>query len=246
MKNSNTILLGVLVLILIIITAGAVFFGSTINKFSDEEWIGHNMVSKEVILEPFTTLTTHGNFTIDFTQDSICKLIINADSALMDKIKYSVKQGDLQFNVDRNGKYPKIKLTLSAPSLEKIDISAGSSFKTNKLKSNSFIANGSAGSQMEIVGDFNEFSTDISAGCSLNVKGTTNLFNIDGSAGVEIKAGEFVAKKCNVDLSAGAFADINVVDELGVDASAGAAITYSGSPRITKMDLSAGGSLKKK
>jgi hypothetical protein len=69
---------------------------------------------------------------------------------------------------------------------------------------------------MEIVGDFNEFSIDLSAGSRLNAKGTANLFRVNGSAGVEINARELIAKNCSIDISAGASADVNVVEELGV------------------------------
>ena len=245
MKKSNVILLGVLGFILLFITAAAVYFGNITTKYNDEDWISHSTVSEEVFLENFNSITAEGRFHIDFKQDSTYKLVINADSALMNKIRYTTQNGELRFEVDEKGRYPGIKLVISSPILEELDIAAGSSFKTDHLKADVFSAKGSAGTQMEIAGDFNEFSINLSAGSSLNAKGTANLFTVDGSAGVKINAAELIAKKCNIDISAGALADVNVVEELGVNASAGAMITYAGSPVITRMDMSAGASIKK-
>ena len=246
MKKSNLILLGVLGFILLFITATAIYFGNITTKYNYEEGVSYSIVSEEILLENFNAITAEGRFRIDFKQDSTYTLVINADSALMNKISYTIQNGELHFEVNEIGNYPNIKLTISSPILEELDIAAGSSFKTEHLKANVFSAKGSAGTKMEIAGDFNEFSINLSAGSSLNAKGTANLFNIDGSAGVKINAGELIAKKCNIDISAGALADVNVVEELGVNASAGAMITYAGSPNITRMDLSAGASIKKK
>ncbi len=246
MKKSNLILLGVLGFILLFISAAAIYIGNTVDIFNNEDWISQNTVSEEISLEDFNSITAAGHFHIDFKQDSIYKIVIKADSALMTKIGYTVLNGELHFEVEEKGRYPEINLAISSPTLEKLHIAAGSSFKTNYLKENTFSANVSAGSHMEIVADFNEFSIDLSAGSILDARGTANLFNIEGSAGVKINAGELVVQKCNIDISAGASADINVVEELGVSASSGALITYAGSPIITRMDMSAGASLKKR
>ena len=70
--------------------------------------------------------------------------------------------------------------------------------------------------------------------------------NLKVTGGGDIKAYELVAQKANVKITGGSEANINVSEELEIEASGGGDVYYIGSPVIKSVHVSGGSELHRK
>jgi len=245
MKTSNKLLLGLLILILIVITAGVV----TIKLFSESKSVNLSgvVITQEKEISEFTGLSLSGRIKVFYTHNEQANLTLTGDSALLNHVEIFLNDNELSIKLNKKvADKNRVEVYLQNPGMNKLDVVAGAIFETTTaINMAALEANASAGGIATVEGEFTEFKGSASAGGIITVKGYVQHSTFNGSAGAQIQATECIVQYCEVNVSAGAFAKINVEKELNASASAGGTIMYLGSPNIIGTDITSGGSLTK-
>lgn len=245
MKTSNKLLLGFLILIV----AGIVTFLSVAKVYISKELISGNGNRKDETraVSTINNLDIQGRFSVFLTQGEKASLKINADENLLKLVESTNEEGELSLRIKgRINSNDVIKLYITADSLQNLDFSAGANVETpQELRGEKLKINSSAGASGNLKLRYNEIVCDAHAGSDLTLLGITNISSFIFSSGASINAEELKTKRASVEGSAGGNASINVEDELSAELSAGASLDYSGNPKVTKMETTAGGSINK-
>jgi hypothetical protein len=243
MKTSNIILLSFFGIILLSITVILFAFSRDANfamaPDSDDK---SGNAEQQLTLPHFNKIDIESRFYVHYTQDTFQKVVVKADSNLIDLAVTEVNNGKLFIHSKkrlRNRQH--IDVYVTTDSINEVKSSAGGTFKTSrKMKVYQFDGLGSAGAVYEVDGDITNLKIDFSAGCVGNFSGNCKNLGIESSAGSVINAGNLVANKGNVSSSAGSVVNVNVTGELSVHASSGSVIKCQGNPQIKNIDISSG------
>lgn len=247
MKTSSKILLGLFLCILLSITVFAIYVVSNLSKRSGEQ-MSNKLISEERQLSHFYQIETTDGISVVFTQDTVQKVVVVADSLLLKDVVTEVKDGKLILRRNGNDNFEmNVIVKLNVDSLTLLDISAGSSFKlANTLSGYALETKVSSGGYVEGAFDFTSLKFDLSSGSNGDVKGKTIKLEAEVSSGSNFKASSLNSVSALVKASSGGNMDINVTGDISVDASSGGNISYTGSPNLKSINISSGGNFNKR
>ncbi len=114
------------------------------------------------------------------------------------------------------------KIIVTAPKIQALDASSGSSSKLSMIHSR-------------------QFTLDLSSGSFAEVSGRSDSCSVDLSSGANLKAREFVCGSASVDVSSGGHGEIAVLNSVAGDASSGGHMAVYGTPERVSIDRSSGG-----
>jgi hypothetical protein len=241
MKTSNTILFTAMAILIVLMTAVAIVFKVKSTGFTSVE--NGNKISREINLESFNRISVEGGFQVEYTVGNDNKLVIEADSSVMERIETSVSGNTLRIHLSRSsGK--RIVCKLNAPVFEGLSVSAGGRFSSeDTLVVSNFEVNASAGSVINLIGKFGNVETDASSGSRINLAGTGEKIIASASSGSTNYFADMEANYAKLEASSGASIRINA-KELEASASSGASIRYKEGGIIKNVESSSGGSIK--
>lgn len=247
MKTSSKILLGLFLSILLAITIFAIYVVSSFSKQkTGNEYNIAETVERQ--LPHFYQIESTDGISIEFTQDSVQKVVIIADSTLLKEVITEVKDGKLILHRSDNENFDQnVIIKINADSINKLELSAGSSF-LSKIPVKGYILDisASSGSHVEVNLNFSRLKIDLSSGSSADVSGTVAKMIAETSSGSVFTAPKLMAASASVSASSGANMEVNVADDITVEASSGGSISYIGSPVLKSIDVSSGGNFSKK
>lgn len=179
----------------------------------------------------FTKISASGGVDVYFTQSNSQKIEIEADEDLIKDIKTRVESGKLiiereKKNLSWGNNKKSMKVYVSAPAIEEVNISGGVDFYCEELKCNSgFKLNASGGADADIT--------------KLLVSKSTEILT-SGGADIEIKNME--TKDCILSASGGGDIDANIQasGNIEMNASGGADIKVSGQAKQVNANASGG------
>ena len=205
-------------------------------------------ISKKVAVSPFENVSVSSGFELIVTQDSIESLSIETYENIHQYIVAEVVGNTLEVHPEEGISFagnPKVKVHLSCKYLNKLSSSGGGRINLN---------NGWTGDELSISLSgggkvfgkvmLQSLELDMSGGSESDIEGVAEYLNIGSSGGSVHKHFSLLTKKCRLDMSGGASADVNVSEKLNVDASGGTHISYKGNPEISS-ELSGGSSIEK-
>jgi len=206
------------------------------------------IVTKEV--PAFDNIEADGAIDVVVNIGNKNEVIIQADSAIMPYIVTGVKDGELKiYNKDmilyNNTNNNKILVTITTPSLLKLESSGACDVKINDLKTDKFKV--SLSGACDLTGNFecNVLDFESSGASDAKLKGKVKNCNIELSGASEIKAFELVANKIKIEASGSSNIDITVEDSLDVDLSGSSELRYKGEPKSIKQSISGASEIKK-
>jgi hypothetical protein len=243
MKTSNKILLGLLVLILLTITTVMVFIKAEFHKFSSTNYRGNGkQYSTTLNLAKFNQIEVEDLIKVNYTQDTFQSVIIRADSNLLKSIVAEDKNGKLRLYLrDKIELDDPILVDITTDSINAVKLSTGGCFSTtHKMMVSNFHGEGTAGAVFSMDGDFNDIDMDMNNGCVVNFSGKCKNLNLAGSSGSVLTASNMIAANCSIKAYAGAIMNVNVTDEISVDASAGSIVNCNGKAKTKNMNISSG------
>jgi len=247
MKTSSKILFGLFLSILLCITIFAIYIASSLSK--EKKWRGETVLATEVRQLPhFYQIESTDGIAIEFTQDSVQKVIVSTDSLLLKEVVTEVKEGKLLLHRTQNdNSSERVVVKINADSITSLDISAGSSFTSiNQLKGYTLEIDGSSGSYAKGDFSFTKLNVDFSSGSSGEFKGKVDRLEAETSSGSSFTAPNLISTSALVKASSGANMEVNVTGDISVEASSGGSITYIGSPTLKSIDVNSGGNFNKK
>ena len=228
-------------------------FSST-NSNSSSTSISDKEVRK---VNQFSGIQVSSGINVNFTQDVTQKIIVDSDRPEL--IKTELVGDILKIYVDnskeRNLKFKKINVSISAPELSKIAVNSGASFSTlNTIKSPYFqIATTSganlkadldtkgkielataSGSTIHLNAIANELEMSASSGSSTTLNGIINDVNMTVSSAANVNAQDLLTKKSTISASSAADVKVNVTEELKVIGTSGATVRYRANSTVNR------------
>lgn len=180
---------------------------------------GSGNVTKETrALSGFKSIETGGVFQIEVVAQKDFSVEVEADDNILPLINTEVNDGVLRISSERHIKSTgPIRVRISAPDIEKLDISGAASATLSNVKNSSLDIQSSGASK-------------------INVSGETAKLTIDVSGATKINADELKAEDAVIESSGASYISVNVSGDLRSDVSGASKVYYSGSPKnvITK------------
>lgn len=148
-------------------------------------------------------------------------------SDVIDHVKVYVEEQTLYVKLDTPRAISTDKLEVYIPkfSYSSLAISAGAEFSDRAF----------SGAELTIAA---------SAGAEVNISGEADALTVAASAGADLSLNELRVKSATVSASAGAEVDVYVTESLVANVSAGAEVSYKGTPTNVEVSKSAGGTVE--
>lgn len=206
------------------------------------------IVTKEV--PAFDNIEADGAIDVVVNIGNKSEVIIQADSAIMPYIVTGVKDRKLKiYNKEvimyNNTKNNKILVTITTPSLLKIESFGACEITINDLKTDKFKV--SLSGACDLTGNFecNLLDIESSGASDAKLRGKVRNCNIELSGASEIKAFDLVANNLKIENSGSSNIDITVEDSLDVELSGSSELRYKGEPKSIKQNISGASEIKK-
>jgi hypothetical protein len=235
----------------------AVLFGFTSCDNNDCISGTGNIVTREIDLAGFHSITSSGSMLITIEQADEQRVEVVSHQNIIDRLERDVIDSIWDIELEDNRCYkntditvriyiPEIRMIETSGSIEvvlntfndlnNLDIECSGSariFQSGILDiANRFSLDGSGSTEM--VANFNaqHSDIDISGSADIKLQGSSTFQDINISGSAEIDAFDFVSDTCEVDISGSGDLDLHVNDYLDVDISGSGTIRYLGNPTI--------------
>lgn len=176
----------------------------------------------------FTGVDSSGIFQVEIVAGREFAVEVEADDNLLPLIRTEVRGGTLHLDTERRiNKSSPIRVTISAPEIERLEVSGVSKVTLSNLRNNSL-----------------DIST--SGASKVFVSGETSKLNVEVSGASNIDASGLQAESATVDASGASHVAVSVLKELTSDASGASKISYSGNPANIIKRTSGAGSVTQK
>ena len=203
------------------------------------------VVRNERQLASFEAVSVSAGLEVILSQDSVAKVIVEADSNLQEIIKTEVSNGELKI-------YPKKRISMceakrilvTIKNIHSVEASSGAEVKSKaELKMPFLQISVSSGANIELKLAATKLNVEGSSGGNINLSGTTETLDVDGSSGTNIKAKDLQSKTCKAGASSGANLKIYVTEKINAQASSGGNIKITGNPKERDVQKSSGGNV---
>ncbi len=203
------------------------------------------VVRNERQLASFESISVSAGLEVILSQDSIAKVIVEADSNLQEIIKTEVSNGELKIFPKKRISFCESKrILVTFKTIHAVEASSGAEVKSKmELKIPSLQISVSSGANIELKVAANKLNVEGSSGGNLNLSGTTESLDVDGSSGTNIRAKDLISKTCNAGASSGANLKLYVTEKVNAQASSGGNIKISGNPKEHDVQKSSGGNV---
>lgn len=204
------------------------------------------VVRNERQVEAFGAVSVSAGLEVILIQDSVVKVVVEADDNLQENIKTEVSHGELKI-------YPKKRISnceakrvyVTFKTIHSVEASSGADVASNtELKIPSLQLSASSGANARLILAVNKINTDASSGANIKLTGTAEIFEVEGSSGANIKATELKSKSCNAGASSGANLKLFVSEKINAQASSGGNIKVEGNPGERNVQRSSGGDIE--
>ena len=217
MKKIGIIIFAV-ALVIGLVVSNMFSFGRTNERFFKFEFNfgsvrgNGNAATDKRDLAGFKSVEVGGTFDVEITAQKDFSVTVEADDNLIPLIRTEVSGGTLHIEADKrlSSKNP-IRVRISAPDIEKLDVSGVANVTVADLK-NSALSIGSSGAS------------------KVKLAGETAKLTVDVSGATKIDAAELKTIDAVIDSSGASHVDVNVSGELRADGSGASKITYVGTP----------------
>ena len=216
----------------------------------------------------FSGIQVSSGINVSFTQDAKQKVVVDSDRP--EFVKTEVVGDILKIYIDnnnnRNLKFKKLSVTVSAPELSKIAVNSGANFNTlNTIKSDYFqIAATSganlkadldtkgkvelsttSGSNVRLNVNADELEMSATSGSSATLYGKIRATTFDVSSAATVNAQDLETQKSKINASSAANIKVNATENINVTGTSGASVRYRSNNNVKRnASLSGGASMK--
>lgn len=203
------------------------------------------VVRKERQVATFGAISTSAGLEVILTQDSVVRVIVEADDNLQEIIKTEVSNGELKiYPKQRISRCLAKKVYVTFKTIHSLEASSGSEIVSKmELKMPSLQVSVSSGANIDLSLSVKNLNADGSSGGNLKLTGSAENFEVEGSSGTNIKAKDLQTKTCNAGASSGANLKVNATEKISAQASSGGNIKVMGNPKERNIQKSSGGNV---
>lgn len=236
-----------MLVILIIITAILIYARYyVLNNLDVDVLKGDGIIIEEYrTVQAFNEISISGNIKVFILQDNEEKVWIKIDENLKDHLITETRKNVLRVYTQKRIFSDQIEVYISFSELEKIRVSESASlFSLEPFDLNELILKASTASNIELSGKFEKLIIDLNTSSALNISGETEFLNLSTSTAAKLNANDLKVTNCIVNASTASVVNVFVKDNLEASVSTGSTLMYSGTPVITRQEVSSGGTLK--
>lgn len=176
----------------------------------------------------FKKIAASGAVHVEVSIQKDFSVTVEADDNLLGLVKTETSGDTLKiYTADKISTKTDIKVKISMPSIENLDISAATVATVTNVKADSLEIKASSASKVKITGEAKTLKADASSASSIDAE---NLKTVDAS----------------VEASSASSATVSAANELKAKASGASSINYVGDPKSVKQDASDVSSVNKK
>ncbi len=203
------------------------------------------VVKSERQVASFTAISASAGLEIILSQDSVVKVVVEADDNLQEIIKTEVSNGELKIYPTQQIRHCKSKkIFVTFKTIHALDASSGSELISKiALKIPSLHLSVSSGANANLMLEVTRLNVDASSGGNIKLLGITDSFDVDGSSGANIIAIDLQSKSCNAGASSGANLKLSTTEKINAQASSGGTIKVKGNPKDRNIQKSSGGNI---
>ncbi|MEE4176946.1 MAG: head GIN domain-containing protein [Bacteroides sp.] len=245
MKTTNKIMLAALILLLLLLTSLMIYVRVNLKMGPLTEG-SMNVVTETRQIASFKAIEARGGLTVELRQDEEIGLTIEADDNLLELVVTEVDEEVLKIHLkERVGKHKAIDVKVSFVTLEALRASAGARVTSvNTLVGLALEHVLSSGAFSDLNLEFETLNLEATAGAHAKLAGKVTEFFIKSNAGSEVDAKDLQAENATINTSSGAVNHIFVNNEMSIDASSGAMVSYGGQPVNKSIETSSGAEVK--
>jgi len=200
-------------------------------------------VEEERTVEPFDEIEVSGGVDVFITQGESMSLKLKADEKIMSRIRTEVNGSTLTIKVDRSMSFGsrRKEAYITLTDLKGIRASGGCDIYAEKgLQVEELSLMASGGSDIEMLVKAKTLQLRLSGGSDADLEGEADQMVVKASGGSDVKASDLRVRDCELDISGGSDANVNVTESLAIEASGASDVRYEGDPTITRMKTSGG------
>lgn len=206
------------------------------------------VISEERSVTVFNKVYASSGINVFIEQGNSCSLKISADDNLIKYIHTEVSDSTLHVGLQEEIRLQNARpmdVYVKMEHIESLKTTSAAAIKvTTSLTVRNISLAANSGGEIEIELDAQQIKTSLSSGANIILKGQAELLKGELSSGANLKAPELKVKVCDIHLTSGANAYINVEDSISYAVSSGAALTCKGHPRVIHASVYSGGGIK--
>jgi hypothetical protein len=192
-----------------------------------------NVVRQERSVQDFTQLEIGGAFEVFYTQSEKTSLVVEADENLMDNIQTKVTENKLKISSDNIKNAKVLKIYLSNPALEQIEISGAATLKSeNTITGVSFSVDASGASRAMLNIEVERLKTKASGAADLKLRGSATEHDVSASGAAVVQASGLETNITDATASGASRVSINATKEVNSSSSGAGNISVSGNPEF--------------
>jgi hypothetical protein len=205
------------------------------------------LISEERTIGDFDRVKLSGGYELVLTQGTAPYLRIEAEDNILSHISSEVTNGQLEINMkDKICSMKDITIYLTAVTLKELESSGAIEVKgTNKITAEDFSLRISGAGEVNIELETGQLNSSISGAGELNLRGKAKNHKVKISGAGELDASDLRVGKYDLNLSGASDCEINVEEELVVNASGASSIAYRGNPSRVEKSSSGASSIRK-
>lgn len=212
------------------------------NNHSDHPWIlnwedSDSPVKDEVrYCEPFQGIEVSGNIALEFTQDSVKKVVISAPEDLLSYVKTEVRNNKLNIYTEKIFSNHKVRVFVSNDSIFKLQANGASQIEgKSKITTSNLLLDLSGASQARLdVNVSGRLSAEISGASYADIEGNTESLKVDANGASKMEADQLRAKNVEVEASGASHARVYATESVDAEASGAGQIDCEGNPTTVR------------
>jgi hypothetical protein len=190
--------------------------------------------TRDYTLKPFDEIKLSGPIRLVMRQDSSYKVNVRADSAVIGLVKVEVSGHALELKLDAKSYCGKDSIIISAGigDLKKLKSEgAGHIYTSSLINVNELDMNLSGATMLMMQMNAAKLITTTDGAANLALLGQAGVYQLKSKGAVEVTAFDFVTGVSDINLEGVAKLKINVLNELKINSTGSATISYKGSPK---------------
>ena len=201
-------------------------------------FVSYAQTKQDREVSSFKSIEVSGAFKVFIRTGDKCALTVVADEDVLDDVKHSVSDGELEVKMDQkwwSSNDDDVELYITVKELADIDISGACILKSkNTLQGNAVMIEASGASKVFLDLSCNVLDLELSGASKLNLKGSCKKFNIDASGASAIYAADLQSEIVNLEASGACKAEVHATKYLDIDASGASKVRYKGNPKVSQ------------
>jgi hypothetical protein len=179
------------------------------------------------------------------TQGSPSKVVVIADSNLLDVIETEVNNNELKITSTENIRWAKEKkVMVTVEKLSVVEANSGANvWSQTQIVSEKLRLQASSGANLTMDVNAQLLNADCSSGANINISGKAKEAELEASSGANLRGEKLETEQCNMGASSGANVSSGVSEKLDAKASSGGNVVCYGTPKSTNVNSSSGGNI---